>query len=172
MVVRYYGLRLAFAASISFALAACGSDETVHTDPVTGIVTKDPAADAPKDPTEQTIFTVLGLGKTDSQRNVGPQTGATVSQELWEAAHDSLNFTKITSEDLLTGLIVTDWYYPPGKPNERLRVSVFILSRALRSDSLSVTVERQERSPTSPWHDTPVALDVQTGLESAILLRA
>ncbi|MBV9828627.1 MAG: DUF3576 domain-containing protein, partial [Alphaproteobacteria bacterium] len=49
---------------------------------------------------------------------------------------------------------------------------VFILSRALRSDSLSVTVERQERSPTSPWHDTPVALDVQTGLESAILLRA
>ena len=172
MVVRYYGSRLLLAASISLALAACGSDDTVHVDPVTGIVTKDPTAQAPRDPSEETIFTVLGLAKSESQLNVGPQTGATVSPELWEAAHDSLNFTKIVSEDPITGLLVTDWYSPPGKPNERLRISAFILSRALRSDSLSVTVDRQERPPGGQWHDTPVARDVQTGLETAILLRA
>ena len=72
----------------------------------------------------------------------------------------------------MTGLLVTDWYSPQGKPDERLRVSVFVLSRALRSDSVTVTVERQERSPVGQWHDTPVARDVVTGLENAILRRA
>ena len=65
-----------------------------------------------------------------------------------------------------------NWYSPPGKPNERLRINVFILSRALRSDSLSVTVDRQERSPTRQWADTPVAAETVTDLETAILLRA
>ncbi len=51
-------------------------------------------------------------------------------------------------------------------------MSIFILSRSLRSDSLSLTVERQARSPTGQWGDAPVARDVVTGLESAILQRA
>jgi hypothetical protein len=35
-----------------------------------------------------------------------------------------------------------------------------------------VTVERQVRSPSGEWRDTPVARDVVAGLENAILLRA
>ena len=86
---------------------------------------------------------MLGLAKRESERNVGPQTGNTVSPVLWEAARDALGFAGFASEDPMTGLLVTNWYSPPAKPNERLRISVFILSRALRSDSLSVTVDRQ-----------------------------
>ena len=73
----------------------------------------------------------------------------------------------------MTGLLVTNWYSPPGKPNERLRVSVFILSRALRSDSLSVTVDRQEQvADAAQWADTPVAAETVANLETEILLRA
>ncbi len=122
--------------------------------------------------TDATLWTMLGLAKRESEKNPGPQTGDEVSPILWQAAQDTLHFAGFSSEDPMTGLLVTNWYSPPAKPNERLRVSVFILSRALRSDSVTVTVERQVRSPVGPWTDTPVARDVVTGLESAILQRA
>jgi len=102
----------------------------------------------------------------------GPQLGRDVSPTLWQAAHDTLNFVRIASEDPLTGVLMTDWYSPPGKPRERLRISVFILSRALRSDSVTVTIDRQERSPSGEWQDTPIARDAVAELESDLLLRA
>ena len=72
----------------------------------------------------------------------------------------------------MTGLLVTDWYSPKDKTRERLRVSVFILSRALRSDSLSVSVERQVRSPAGDWSDAPISREAVADLENAVLLRA
>lgn len=145
-------------------------------DPVTGrMPTPLPAqkaANRDPDNTDATLWTVLGLAKRASEREIGPQTGGAVSPVLWLAAREALDFAGTASEDPMTGLLVTNWYSPPGKPNEQLRVSVFVLSRALRSDSVAVTVERQVRSPGGAWSDTPVARDVVTGLESAILLRA
>ena len=174
---RYYGLLLAVAASLSLLTAGCGSDRARQAaDPVTGRL---PALPAPQqtaiaDPqdTEATLWTVLGLAKRESRRNVGPQTGNAVSPVLWVAAREALEFAGIASDDPMTGLLVTDWYSPAAKPNERLRVSAFILSRALRSDSVAVTVERQVRSPAGEWADAPVSRDVVTDLETAILLRA
>jgi hypothetical protein len=122
--------------------------------------------------TEATIWTVLGLAKKPSVREPGPQTGGTVSPILWQAAHDTLDFVKFSSEDPLTGMIVTDWYSPRGKPNERYRINVFVLSRTLRSDSVAVTVDRQERSATGQWVDTTIARKVEDDLETAILRRA
>ncbi|MBV8493231.1 MAG: DUF3576 domain-containing protein, partial [Alphaproteobacteria bacterium] len=77
-----------------------------------------------------------------------------------------------TSEDPLMGVVQSDWYSPPGKPDERMRISVFILSRALRSDSLSVTIDRQQRSSSGQWTDAPIARDAVAELENAVLLRA
>src|SRR5262249_20234260 len=122
--------------------------------------------------TEANILTVLGLAKKESEKEPGPQTGKTVSPILWQASHDTLDFVKFASEDPLTGSMVTDWYSPPDKPNERFRISVFVLSRALRSDSISVTVDRQERSRDGQWAGTTIARQVETDLETAILHRA
>jgi hypothetical protein len=122
--------------------------------------------------TEATLWTVLGFAKPESEQQVGPQTGNTVSPILWQAVEDTLHFAGFASEDPMAGLLVTNWYSPPGKPNERLRVSIFIMSRALRSDSITVTVERQTGSAAGQWNDAPVARDVVTGLENAILQRA
>ena len=175
MSAGYYRLLIGVAASVSLIVAGCGSDwpGTFVTSPAPGATPSPPVATSTADPmdTEATLWTVLGLAKRESEQNVGPQTGNAVSPILWRATQDTLHFAGFASEDPMTGLLVTDWYSPPGKPNERLRVSVFVLSRALRSDSLAVTVERQARS-SAEWRDTPVARDVVTGLENAILHRA
>lgn len=174
MSARHYRPLLALAASLSLLTAGCGPDRLAGLDPVTGAAPKQPAAmtAAAQDDSDETIFTVLGLAKRELQRHIGPQTGDGVSPVLWQAAHDALNFAKVSSEDPMTGLLVTDWYSPRGNPSERLRVTVFVSSRALRSDSLTVTVARQVRAPDGQWHDTPVAQDVVSGLQNDILLRA
>ena len=181
MSARYYRQLPAFAASISLLipglilglLAGCGSDRAESD---TGGPRPVAAQVASKQPdeidTESTIWTVLGMAKRPSQRNVGPQTGDQVSPIIWEAAHDALSFVKIASEDPLTGVIQTDWYSPAGKPNERLRINVFILSRALRSDSVSVSVEREQRTPSGQWGPSTIAKDAVAELETAVLLRA
>jgi hypothetical protein len=175
MSARYYGLLLGFAASISLIATGCGSDRARQAaDPATGRLPVALQSTAVVDPdnTDATLWTVLGLARRNVDQDVGPQTGGTVSPVLWQAALDALQFAGIGAEDPMTGLLVSNWYSPPGKPNERLRISVFVLSRALRSDSVAVTVERQERSPVSEWADAPVALDVVAELETAILHRA
>jgi hypothetical protein len=194
MSARYYGLLLALAASLSLPLAGCGLQLATEYPSTQRVAVAQPAAAtaaapaqaaqpaagpaatkvASLDPygTDQTLWTVLGLAKRDAQRNVGPQTGSTVSPILWQAAMDTLSFAGNSSEDPLTGVIVSNWYSPPSKPNERLKVSVFILSRALRSDSLAVTVERQVRSPAGDWSDAPISREAVSDLESAVLLRA
>jgi len=175
MSARHYRLLLGAAASLSLLVAGCSDRPAeVAADPVTGALPTPPAAqNKPAGPdVDATLWTVLGLAKHPSEQDAGPQTGNEVSPILWQATLDTLHFVGTSSEDPMTGLLVTNWYSPPGNPAERLRVSVFVLSRALRSDSVSVTVERQERSPTGQWSDAPVARDVATGVENAILLRA
>jgi hypothetical protein len=177
MSIRHYRPLLGLAASISLflpgLLGGCGSDPSAGLDPVTGAQPRQPAARpaAAQDNTDQTLFTVLGLAKRESHRSVGPITGAGVSPVIWEAAHDALKFAGISSEDPMTGLLVTKWYSPPGKPTDRLRITAFITSRALRSDSLAVSIQRQV-SADGQWKDAPVDRDVITGLENDILLRA
>jgi hypothetical protein len=165
MPIRNYRLLLGLVASLSLALTGCGSDNAGPAAAGARVASNEPD-------TESTIFTVLGLAKRNPEMNVGPQTGASVSPVLWQAAEETLGFAGVASEDPVTGLLMTNWYSPPNKPRERLRVSVFILSRALRSDSASVTVERQERTPSGQWQDTPVARDTVAALENAILQRA
>lgn len=186
MTLPYYRLSLALVASVSLLVSACGSDRrdtaaaaappaaaASAAAPAPVPVVNDPGADRPGDiDTESTIWTFLGIAKKTPRVQTGPRTGPQVSPVIWEATHDALNFVKISAEDPDTGVLETNWYSPPGKTDERLRVSVFILSRALRSDSVSVTVERQVRTPNAQWQPSTVDRDVASELETAILLRA
>jgi Domain of unknown function (DUF3576) len=173
---RHYRLLLGLAASLSLSLTGCGGVSRLPSGPpdtVAGASQPQVAAEKAEDEwTDQTLWTWLGFAKLQSREHQGPQTGALVSPVLWEAAQTALRFAGIGSEDPVTGLLVTKWYSPPDKPDERMRVSVFILSRALRSDSLAVTVERQTRAPGGPWTKAPVAREVPDGIDFAILTQA
>ncbi len=179
MSATHYRASFLLAASLSLALAACTASPPAEQagerlgGQASATETQQASSSEPEDiDTEATIWTVLGLAKKESVKDPGPQTGRTVSPILWQAAHDTLDFVKYASEDPLTGSIVTDWYSPPGNPNIRYRVNVFILSRALRSDSLTVTVDRQQRGGDGQWAETTIARQVETDLENAILSRA
>ncbi|HEX5455621.1 MAG TPA: DUF3576 domain-containing protein [Stellaceae bacterium] len=180
MSAHQYHLPLVVAASLSLLvaglLAGCAeSPRATPADPVIGAAPRQAAARqvaADRDDTDETLWTWLGFGKRRSETQIGPQTGPTVSPVLWEAAEESLKFAGIGSEDPMSGLLVTKWYSPPGKPDERLRATVFVMSRALRTGSLTVTVERQVRGADGSWQPAPVAREVNDQLDNAILLRA
>ena len=163
------------AASLTLLLGACHPTRTTQSDAAVADLPQAAPQEASAGPegsmdTESTIWTLLGIAKKPQQQ-IGPQTGSGVSPVLWQAALDTLSFAKMESLDPTAGLAVTEWYSPKNKPNDRLRVTVFVKSRALRSDSLVVSIERQTRSAKG-WEDAPIAADVADNLENDILERA
>ena len=98
-----------------------------------------------------------------------PQLG--VNAYLWRATLDTLTFMPLASEDPLGGVIITDWYSGPENPNERMKVTAYILDRRLRADALKVAVFRQART-TEGWVDVAVNPETPVRLENAILTRA
>jgi Domain of unknown function (DUF3576) len=171
MSVVHYRLSVALAASLSLALAACGL-QPLSEQPLAASTQQASTSEPDEIDTEASIWTILGLAKKESQRRIGPQTGNTVSPILWQATLDTLNFVTFASEDPLGGSLVTDWYSPGGKPNERYKINVFILARSLRSDAIAVTITRQARLGDGNWLETTIARKVETDLETAILNRA
>lgn len=115
---------------------------------------------------------ILGGGK-DQEDVGGGGGGVNVNAYLWRASLDTVSFMPLSSADPFGGVIITDWFTPPESPAERFKVNVYILGRALRSDGLKVSVFRQVRDGGSGgWADAPVAQDVATQFENAVLTRA
>jgi hypothetical protein len=98
--------------------------------------------------------------------------GIGVNSFLWRASLDTVSFMPLVSADPFGGVIITDWYSPPQSPDERFKVNVYILGRALRADGIRTSVFRQQLNGTSGWIDAPVAANTATDLENAILTRA
>ena len=103
-------------------------------------------------------------------RAAGPEIG--VNSYLWRATLDTLAFMPLVSADPYGGVVITDWYANPEKPDERFKATVYILDTRLRADGLNVTVFKQARDATGGWIDAPVADQTETDIENAILTRA
>lgn len=98
--------------------------------------------------------------------------GLTVANPyLWQASLESLDFMPLAQTDSQGGVIISDWYAPPETPDERFKVTVYILDPALRADALKVSVFRQTRGKVD-WVDAEVDKTTATGLEDNILKRA
>ena len=94
-----------------------------------------------------------------------------VNSYLWHATLDTLSFLPLTSADPFGGVIISEWYVAPTSPNERLKVTVYIMDRSLRADGLKVVVFRQTRV-NGVWGDAQPSPDTAHKLEDAILTRA
>jgi len=99
----------------------------------------------------------------------GPELG--VNAYLWRATLDTLNFMPLATSDPVGGIINTEWYSPPENPNERVKVTAYILDRRLRADALRVSVFRQVRQ-NNEWLDGQVNPETALRIENAILTRA
>lgn len=108
-----------------------------------------------------------GAKKDDGTGGVG----IAVNSFLWRASLDTMSFMPLSSADPFGGVIITDWYTPPETPDERLKLTVYILDRELRADGLRVAVFRQRRD-SGGWVQAKINPKTATDLENAILTRA
>jgi hypothetical protein len=113
-------------------------------------------------------FNIFGGAKKQDE---GGGAGLGVNSFLWRASLDTFAFMPLVSADPFGGVIITDWYSAPGSPNERFKVTVYILDRALRADGVRVAVFRQVRDGAG-WVDQAVEPRTPTDLENAVLTRA
>ena len=98
-------------------------------------------------------------------------TGIGVNAFLWRATLDTLSFMPLSSADPFGGVVITDWYSPPGTSGERFRATAYILGRQLRSDGVRVALFRQELR-NGVWLDAPVSQGTMAELEDQVLSRA
>ena len=126
---------------------------------------------------------VLALGACGSLPNpLGGKSSKKVSNDsaaalavngyLWRASLDTLAFMPLASADPYGGVIITDWYINPEKPDERFKCTVYILDSRLRADGLNVAVFKQNKDASGAWVDAPSATQTETDIENSILTRA
>ena len=160
-LIRLVLLALLFAGAS--ALGACNRE------PVQAI----PAEWDPNDPNRPTIFGPGGIdlfgGKKREEEGGG---GIGVNSFLWRASLDTLAFMPITSADAHGGVILTDWYSFSDSQNERFKLNVYILGRALRADGVRVSSFRQTRDAAGTWRDAGVPKETASKIEDSILTRA
>jgi len=177
--VRYFTSKSAFVITLGlaiFTLSACDSANTEYTYPerTTDSGDRDPSGRKTQD-AEAGIFGKDGIdifGQHSKNGGQGSGVGLGINSFLWRASLDTISFMPIASADPFGGVIITDWYTPAETPNERFKLNVFIMGRALRADGIKVSAFRQVRDQVGAWVDTPVDVNVVTDLENAVLTRA
>ena len=102
----------------------------------------------------------------DSAASIG------VNGYLWRATLDTLSFMPLASADPYGGVVITDWYTNPEKPDERFKCTVYILDARLRADGLNVAVFKQNKNAAGDWIDAPSTSQTETDIENSILTRA
>jgi hypothetical protein len=119
--------------------------------------------------------TIFGIGKDKKDSNQGAGggagTGIGVNAFLWRGALDTIAFMPLASADPFGGVIITDWYTPPGTSGERFKATIYILSRDLRSDGLRVNIYRQVLQ-NGQWIDATVSDTTVGDIENKVLARA
>ncbi len=111
------------------------------------------------------------LGGKNKDANDG-SNGIGVNSYLWRASLDTVSFMPLASADPFGGVIITDWYSAPEKPDERFKLNIFILSKELKSDGIKVKVFRQIQQKGGKWVDSTVTDKTGPQMEDAILNRA
>ena len=120
---------------------------------------------------KMSLGSLFGGDKDKKAAAYDQQMGIGVNAYLWRASLDTISFMPLTSADPWGGVIITDWYANPQKPDERFKTTVYILDSRLRADALNVSVYKQVQTG-GQWLDAEVSQQTQLDIENAILTRA
>ena len=115
-----------------------------------------------------------GWSLSDFMNRSAPQsTTLPVNAILWRAALDIAAILPISDVDTFGGTIVTEWYSLPENPNERIKLTIFVVGRELRSDAIRVVVNVQTRDGLQGnWGNDFRDLQFSRRLEDLVLNRA
>jgi hypothetical protein len=113
----------------------------------------------------------FGINKNPHGNSTGSGAGIGVNAYLWRGALDTLSFMPLASADPFGGVIITDWYQPPGDADERYKATAYILGQDLRADGVRVSVFKQV-AQNGQWMDAEVAPGTNEEIEDKVLARA
>lgn len=120
--------------------------------------------------TSPTAGSLFSFGKGAGSSTVAG-SAIQVNAFLWRATLDTLSFMPLASADPFGGVIITDWYSPPGQAGTRFKANAYILSKDLTANAIQVSVFEQVLQD-GQWLDTPADPSIANGLENRILARA
>lgn len=109
-----------------------------------------------------------------AQKKYDPNAGGTmrVNPHLWQASLDVTSFMPLASSDAAGGVIITDWYTSGDKPNERIKLTINISDRVLRSDALKIIMYKQAKGRNGDWVNATVDASAMRQMEDLILTKA
>ena len=154
------GQMLSFTLGAALFLSSCSSLKTTSAEEPEGpisILTGKPAKD--------------GIKFSDLTKKDKPSDSLPVNALLWRAALDIASFVPLDDVDTFGGSIVTEWHQPKETPNQRLKLTMFVVGRELRSDAITVRAYIQNRLGTE-WVDAGRDEALGRKLEDLVLTRA
>jgi Domain of unknown function (DUF3576) len=149
-------------AALAMSLSACG---------IMGKKADASAYSTPEETSGTPISKLFGFGGEPKAAKNAPQAGIGVNAYLWRASLDTLSFMPLASADPWGGVIITEWYASPEKPDERFKATIYILDTRLRADGLNVNLNKQVQL-NGQWVDAEVSAQTSIDVENAILSRA
>ena len=168
------GRGISAAAFVSaLALTACGNAPSVPVDPtvLNGDQTVGPGYKNQGGGLFGADGLAFGINKNPHANSTGSGAGIGVNAYLWRGALDTLSFMPLASADPFGGVIITDWYQPPGDTAERYKATAYILGQDLRADGVRVSVFKQVLQ-NGQWVDAEVAPGTNEEIEDKVLARA
>jgi hypothetical protein len=130
----------------------------------------------PEEPEEKPVSILTGksggtnIGYFMNKQNISGG-GMPVNALLWRAALDISSFVPLDDVDTFGGSIVTEWYQPADNPDQRLKLTIFVLGVELRSDAVRVQTYTQKKLGND-WIDSGRDEALARRLEDLILTRA
>ena len=147
--------------TILLMISSCSNYKSVFSNKVNGETQK------PVLMLEDTSKDVL-LSKIINPQNLD---NVNVNGYLWRATLNILSVAPLISTDALSGIIITDWYANKNIQNQRLKITVYINSNELKSESIKIKVEIQSFK-NNIWSQPLTSNSLATQIEDSILNEA
>ena len=113
----------------------------------------------------------VSLSDLMGQNTKNNGAGLPINALLWRASLDIASTIPLDDVDTFGGTIVSDWYQVDKASDERIKMTVFVLDRELRSDGIRVVVYIQKRV-NDVWQDSGTDIEMGRQIEELILTRA
>ena len=153
-----FGRILSFSLGTAILLSSCAG---LKTTPV----------EEPQEPVSILTGKPGGIKLSDLGKQTQSGDSLPVNALLWRAALDIASFVPLDDVDTFGGSIVTEWHQPKETPNQRLKLTIFVVGRELRSDAITVRAYIQNRLGTE-WVDAGRDEALGRKLEDLVLTRA
>tara|TARA_B100000282_G_C31596599_1_gene428171 strand:- start:170 stop:709 length:540 start_codon:yes stop_codon:yes gene_type:complete len=114
-------------------------------------------------------FTLGGFGKTLGSGGTFQFSSA---NEMWRATLEILDFIPLSDVDYGGGIIITEWYSTPKKPDESLKIMIQFLTNEIRADGIKVNVYKKECKTETQCSASLIESDIGSEIKLEILKQA